>query len=102
MSKPKKAAESPDVLIIGGGIMGTAAAWELAGHGVKVVLLERSVPGAEASSAAAGILGAQAEAHSPGPMAELCLASRARYAKFARALVAENAACCASPLVEPG
>jgi glycine oxidase len=87
---PKKAADSPDVLIIGGGIMGTAAAWELARHGVKVVVLERSVPGAEASSAAAGILGAQAEAHAPGPMAELCLASRARYAKFARALEEET------------
>jgi glycine oxidase len=90
MTKPKKAQESPDVLIVGGGIMGTAAAWELACHGVRVVVLERSVPGAEASSAAAGILGAQAEAHAPGPMAELCLASRARYAKFARALVAET------------
>lgn len=87
---PKKAAESPDVLIIGGGIMGTASAWELARHGAKVVVLERSVPGAEASSAAAGILGAQAEAHEPGPMAELCLASRARYAKFARALSEET------------
>ena len=87
---PKKAAAPPDVLIIGGGIMGTASAWELARHGAKVVVLERSVPGAEASSAAAGILGAQAEAHQPGPMAELCLASRARYAKFARALSAET------------
>jgi glycine oxidase len=87
---PKKSAESPDVLIIGGGIMGTASAWELARHGAKVVVLERSVPGAEASSAAAGILGAQAEAHAPGPMAELCLASRARYPKFARALADET------------
>ena len=52
-----------DVLIIGGGIMGTSAAWELARHGVRCLVLERSVPGAEASSAAAGILGAQAEAH---------------------------------------
>jgi len=87
---PKKAPEPPDVLIIGGGIMGTASAWELARHGAKVVVLERSVPGAEASSAAAGILGAQAEAHAPGPMAELCLASRARYANFARLLGEET------------
>jgi glycine oxidase len=80
----------PDVLIIGGGIMGTSSAWELAGHGAKVVVLERSVPGAEASSAAAGILGAQAEAHAPGPMAELCFASRARYSKFAATLAKET------------
>lgn len=91
MPRPSSAAASiPDVLIIGGGIMGTSAAWELARHGAKVVVLERSVPGAEASSAAAGILGAQAEAHAPGPMAELCLASRARYAKFAAALGKET------------
>jgi len=79
-----------DVLIIGGGIMGTSAAWELARHGVQCLVLERSVPGAEASSAAAGILGAQAEAHAPGPMTELCLASRARYEKFAATLVKET------------
>jgi glycine oxidase len=88
--KPRAAANIPDVLIIGGGIMGTSAAWELAAHGANVVVLERSVPGAEASSAAAGILGAQAEAHAPGPMAELCFASRARYAKFAAALHEET------------
>lgn len=87
---PKKAAAAPDVLIIGGGIMGTSSAWALAASGAKVVVLERSVPGAEASSAAAGILGAQAEAHGAGPMAELCLASRARYAKFAAALTRET------------
>jgi len=79
-----------DVLIIGGGIMGTSAAWELARHGVRCLVLERSVPGAEASSAAAGILGAQAEAHAPGPMTELCLASRARYEKFAATLSRET------------
>lgn len=30
----------PDVLIIGGGISGTATAWELASHGVRATLLE--------------------------------------------------------------
>ena len=79
-----------DVLIIGAGIMGTSSAWELARHGLSCLVLERSVPGAEASSAAAGILGAQAEAHAPGAMTELCLASRARYEKFAATLVKET------------
>jgi glycine oxidase len=44
--------------------MGCATALTLAEHGAEVVVLERAVPGAEASSAAAGILGAQAELHS--------------------------------------
>ena len=87
---PRKKDSIVDVLIIGGGIMGTSSAWELAAHGAKVLVLERSVPGAEASSAAAGILGAQAEAHAPGAMAELCLASRSRYAKFAATLSKET------------
>jgi glycine oxidase len=89
----KKASPQPapiDVLIIGGGIMGTSVGWELSRFGVQCLVLERSVPGAEASSAAAGILGAQAEAHAPGPMTELCLASRARYEKFAATLSKET------------
>ncbi len=68
-------AQAASVVIIGGGVMGCAAAHELARRGVSVTVLERSVPGAEASSAAAGILGAQVEAHRPGPMTELGLLS---------------------------
>jgi glycine oxidase len=66
-------------VIIGGGVMGCAAACELARRGVKVTVLERSVPGAEASSAAAGILGAQVEAHHPGPVTCLSLLSLELY-----------------------
>jgi glycine oxidase len=48
--------------VIGGGVMGCATALALASRGAKeVVVLERAVPGAEASSAAAGMLGAQIE-----------------------------------------
>jgi len=50
-----------DVLIIGGGIHGCALARELALRGRRVTVLERSVPGAEASSAAGGILGPHLE-----------------------------------------
>jgi glycine oxidase len=60
-------------------VMGCAAANELARRGVKVTVLERSVPGAEASSAAAGILGAQVESHHAGPMTDLGLLSRKLY-----------------------
>jgi glycine oxidase len=70
--------------------MGCASAWELARHGIRVTVLERSVPGAEASSRAAGILGAQIEAHGPGPMTDLSLLSRTRYARFARELQSQT------------
>lgn len=80
------ASPPPDVLVVGAGVMGCATAFELARRGVKVLVLERSVPGAEASSAAAGMLGAQAESHGDGPFLRLSLASRARFGPWAEAL----------------
>ncbi len=59
--------------------MGCATAVELVKRGAEVVLLERAVPGAEASSAAAGILGAQMESHGPGPMVDMFVEARAGY-----------------------
>jgi glycine oxidase len=44
------------VAVVGAGIIGCATAWELARAGCAVTLFERATPGAEASSAAAGIL----------------------------------------------
>ncbi len=52
----------------------------------KVTLLERALPGAESSAAAAGILGAQSEVSQSGPFLELCLASRARFRDLCREL----------------
>ena len=75
-----------DVVIVGGGVMGCASALELAKAGAKVIVLERSVPGAEASSAAAGILGAQVETAEADPGFELARQSRARYPAWAEQL----------------
>jgi glycine oxidase len=75
-----------EVLIVGAGLVGCAVAWRLQQAGVRCTVLERSIPGAEASSAAAGILAPQAEADRPGPFLELCLASRALYPAFVREL----------------
>jgi glycine oxidase len=44
------------VVLVGGGIIGCATAWELAKAGCEVTLLERATPGGEASGAAAGLL----------------------------------------------
>ncbi len=54
---------SESVVIVGGGLLGCATARELARRGAQVTLLEKVVPGAEASSAAAGILSPRMEAH---------------------------------------
>lgn len=74
------------VVVIGAGVMGCVTAWRLAQVGAHVTVLERAVPGAEASSAAAGILGAQCENDGPGPLLDLCLASRAMWPAFAEEL----------------
>jgi len=74
------------VAIIGGGIMGCACAEALALRGVSVTLLERSVPGAEASSAAAGILGAQVESHAAPALRSMFVEARALYAGWAESL----------------
>ncbi|MBF0417331.1 MAG: glycine oxidase ThiO [Magnetococcales bacterium] len=76
------------VVIIGAGVMGCACAHRLAEAGFGVTLLEKSIPGAESSAAAAGILGAQSEVAAPGPFFELCLASRTRFRDYARELTA--------------
>jgi glycine oxidase len=81
---------SPHVLIVGGGIMGTSAALELARKGARVTVLEKALPGAEASSAAAGILGAEIENDRPGPMTELCRKSHALYPAWVDFLEAES------------
>jgi glycine oxidase len=75
-----------ETLIVGAGVIGCASAFELARRGVPVRVLERSVPGAEASSAAAGLLGAQVETHDAGPLATLCLLGRDRFASWASEL----------------
>lgn len=73
-----------DVVVVGAGVQGSSVALRLAQAGRKVAVLERAVPGAEASSAAGGILSPGVEAAEPGPFYTLCRASLARYPSFAR------------------
>ena len=40
-AKLMASAETPDVLVVGGGVIGLAAAWRLAQRGLRVTLLER-------------------------------------------------------------
>ena len=75
-----------DVIILGGGIIGCSLAEELARRGRRVVVLDRGRPGAEASSAAAGILSAQMDVPRPGAFFELCQAARRLYPGWVRRL----------------
>jgi glycine oxidase len=75
---------SVDVVVVGAGIQGASVALRLARAGARVTVLERAVPGAEASSAAGGILSPGVEAVEPGPFYALCRASLARYEAFVR------------------
>ena len=72
-----------DVAVVGGGVIGLLSALRLAQRGRQVCLVERGEPGAEATWAAAGILGAQSEAHARDPMLDLCLRSRSMYPALA-------------------
>jgi glycine oxidase len=79
-------AAAPDAVVVGGGVMGCAIALRLVQRGLAVTVIERGIPGAEASRAAAGILGPQWEADGPGPLLDLGLRSRALYPSFAAEL----------------
>jgi glycine oxidase len=78
------------VLIIGAGIMGCATAIEIATRTqgrANVLLLERAVPGAEASSAAAGMLAAQVESHDDDDdLRDRYVRARDAYAEWSREL----------------
>ncbi|MFN2499258.1 MAG: glycine oxidase ThiO [Pyrinomonadaceae bacterium] len=79
--------KTADVAIIGGGVIGIAVARSLAQRGVRdVLLIERSSLGAEASSAAAGMLAPQAEADCDDDFFRLCCQSRDLYPAFAQSL----------------
>ena len=71
-----------DVVIIGGGIIGCSIALRLAQTRVRVCVLDRGEPGAEASSAAAGMIAPQGEIEEPNEFFELCAASRDLYPRF--------------------
>lgn len=72
---------SPDIIIIGAGIIGVSLALELHERGAKVTVLERSEPGKEASSAAAGMLAA-ADPETPVALREFALESARIYPNF--------------------
>src|SRR5260370_8306612 len=68
-----------DVVIAGGGVIGCAIAYQLRRSGVDVAVLDQGEIGAEASSAAAGLLAPLGSLSGPGVYADLLLASFALF-----------------------
>ena len=78
---------SPDVLVIGAGVIGLAVAWRCLGRGMAVTVVDPA-PGSGASWTAAGMLAPVTELHyGEQPLLQLNLASAARYPAFAAELV---------------
>lgn len=73
----------PDAAVIGGGIVGSSIALRLAQAGMTVTVFDRGPAGREASSAAAGMIGPQAEKMGSPDFADLCRLSHGLYPEFA-------------------
>ncbi len=81
---------TPDVLIVGGGVIGCVIAYYLAGAGVRLTILERGEVGGEASGASAGILAPLELSLEPGPLLDLCQASMQLHPSLADTLGEET------------
>jgi glycine oxidase len=73
--------EAPDIIVVGAGIIGVSLALELRARGARVMVLDRAMPGQEASSAAAGMLAA-ADPETPLALREFALESARIYPAF--------------------
>jgi glycine oxidase len=77
-----------DAVIIGGGIVGCACAYELTKAGTRVTLLEYGKTGMQATNAAAGMLAPIIECDAPGPMLRWGMQALAQYPAIAAELEA--------------
>jgi len=82
--------KAADVVVVGGGIIGSAVAYFLARAGATVTLLEARRLGLGATNAAAGMLAPLAEAGGRGPFLDLCLAGLRRYSDLTPELESET------------
>jgi glycine oxidase len=74
---------SPDVIVVGAGLIGVSVALELRDRGAEVLALDRGEPGREASSAAAGMLAAS-DPETPVPLCAIAAESARMFPEFVR------------------
>ncbi len=79
-----------DCLIVGAGVIGLSLAYDLAGHGCRVHVIDRAQPGREASWAGAGILPPAREESALHPLDKLRGMSYRLHAEWAKSLHAET------------
>ncbi|MCF6139241.1 glycine oxidase ThiO [Pseudalkalibacillus berkeleyi] len=78
--------QSFDAIIVGAGVIGSSIAYNLSKRGNKVLVLEKGQVAGKASSAAAGMLGAQTELEDNSPLFRLAKASRLMFPDLAEDL----------------
>ena len=83
-------APSPDVILVGGGVISCATAYFLAKEGLRPLIVEREAVGYGASGAAAGLLSPLADLRGEGPTTELGLVSLRLHRELAQSLPAES------------
>ena len=81
-----KLENSFDVAIVGGGINGASIAYQLSKIGRKVIIIEKNQLACQASSAAAGMLAAQAELEQDGPLYQMALKSQKMFSDLSSEL----------------
>ena len=79
-----------EVLIVGGGLIGSSIAWRLAQKGARVIISDAGTLGGEASSAGAGMLSPNAEFDKSSASRDLGLESMRLYPSFVEELQAET------------
>jgi D-amino-acid dehydrogenase len=79
----------PDLVIVGGGVVGAAAAWRATHRGASVVLLDARDEG-RATDAGAGIVSPETDIRDGGPTHLLSAAARRTYSELIATLEAEG------------